>query len=771
MINILELCKNLQIMTLHLLSYQDIEKLLVAYKNAKNNTRELFYFRELIHHILVTHPAHLQKYLKSPLNAALPFHQLSLAKQYSINQPIFRNYHRVIEFLRSPYREEEKKYFIENYLHFDHCFKKLDLKIHWIIQILEANLKLHEKPDILFTLASLYSQNEFRLTWRAFNEIDFKNLLEKTVFLSLLTKNLYIHTYRHQLLLGFVNSDIPFEYKQFFFSLGLDNHLYSASKVHFQAFLSNESLLSNEQKLQLIHDALQKPVLNLAFLLSLKNHPLYDLVIPSARLQTHYDCIERLQITETIISNIHEEYIVTLNYQNNYNPMEIEGVFTPEHRMEMAALHGFISLNILLSYFQYDPLSLNKDYHQRSKLFSQLQHHPQPLIKKYLKHAQYEMSCDINFDSDLLVLQMLYENNPHSSLHKHLFLKLNLRQFKKILCWLDLNRLTSAILNIYSFKVHDKYLNWWLDNLEKKITYFKKDDKLDTFRLKITSLRLLIKNRGIQSHYLYEILNNLNFLEKVHLFRHKLRTEDYNLLFKLFNLNNRNQKQLPHQQKMKIFLKQLFTNPSFQLQNSLENHLVYLNTLADLDILPHFKIQIIFAMYQHTHHDMQIKLLDHLIRINEQNPQLIHQVLPLENHIKMNMALLILNPYQTTYQINKIILIITLLKENNLIDFLPPSGLHVLRSMFISFILQTLNINLTFELGDIIIKASPIERVHQCNFLFRQLISCPYISIDLQAKIVQYLLKHGEKIIETQSYHHLLETSEIANSNLNHRTI
>lgn len=593
--------------------------------------------------------------------------------------------------------------------------------------------------------------------------------LDKILFFYQLINNLHFYSNRRELLLGFVNSDIPFEYKQRLFNLGLDNHLYSASKAHFKAFLGIQSTLSRNEQLILIYDAIQKPIMNLAFLISFKNHPLYNSVMPSSRLQAHYDCIDRLEISETSVLNTIEKFIINVNYKNHYNPMEIEGIFTPAQQLEMASLYGFIVLNTVLSFFQNNPEQWYANNHLRTSLFNLFQHHPHPIIEKYLRHVQYFQSSDINLDPELLIQQMLYENNTQSPLHTYLFLKLNRCQFNRTICWLDLNRYTSALLSIYSTKTHDKYLCWWLNNLEKKLFHFKNDYKFDTFRLKIKTLGLLIKGRGIQAHYLNEILKNLNFLESVHLFRHNLRHEDYRIVRKLLNLSNQNLTQLTHQQKMNMFLKKLFTNPYFQLKNPLENQKVYLKILVDPDILLQFKIQIIFAIYIHAQSDMRLKLLEHLTRIHEQNPHLIHKVIPFENYIKMNMALLSLNPYKSFIEINKLMLIITLFKENTLIYRLPQCSIDILRNLFISIITQTLMIDLALEIGRVILKASPHEHFYQCDFLFHHLINCPYLRIEHQAKIVQYLFECGEKIIETKAYHHLLRTLENPNANLIHQ--
>ena len=87
----LDLCDNIQFSILHMLKYQDILHLMKAYANAKDNPQKLFNFRKLLQHVLVLNPAHQKQYLAKPLNAALPFHQLSLEMQYHPHSPKFEN--------------------------------------------------------------------------------------------------------------------------------------------------------------------------------------------------------------------------------------------------------------------------------------------------------------------------------------------------------------------------------------------------------------------------------------------------------------------------------------------------------------------------------------------------------------------------------------------------------------------------------------------------------------------------------------------------------
>lgn len=745
MTKLLELPENTQSTILHLLTYQDILHLMNAYIPTKNSPQKLYCFRRLLQHVLVLNPAHQRQYLFTPLNRALPFQQLSLEMQYRLNHTKFINPQRDINFLCLSGRDEEKKHYIENYLYFNSEFKNQNIKNQWLQHILESEFKLHTHPEILTILAFLYSKNARRTpNWDTFHHIQFKNLSTKTIFFSHLIRNYHDFTRRKYLILQFVNSDIDFEYKRLFFNMGLDVHLYSAAKAHIQAFFGPQSHLPAKEQRILLHDALKKPILNLAFLIFLQNHPFYPSLLPNETLEKHYAWIEQLEISERFIFNTPDEFNISINYQK-YEEPEVTGE-------TVSSLHGFIILNTFMSFYQNNhwPQPLSCPF--RNSIITQFTNHSHPVINQYLKHVLHELASDIRVNSEIIIQQIKINDNPYSDLHAYLFLKLHLRQFSLMLSWVDINRYSTILLNTYSSRKDDKYLIWWINNLHRLLFCCKSKSPVSTFRLKITSLKILIDYCGIQVNYLNEIIKNLNHIEKMHQSLRMIRSEDYQLLCKLFHIQYEHIKTNSHELKMNLLIKKMVTHPTFQLEKPQSMQSFYLNVLNNEDILIHLKIHLIFTLFIHTHKEMQHHLLAHLTRIYQQWPQTIHQLYSQQHFIKMHIANLYLNTASPIHEMDKLSLIIFLLQDNAFIENLSPVALTALRNTFIDMILQTQAIDFALNIGDIILKKSPHERIQQGEFLFCRLMSHPFLPFNQQAKIIEYLMNRGLKIFQIQTY-------------------
>lgn len=744
MTSLVKLPENTQLIILHMLTYQDILHLMEAYSLKEDSPKKIILFRRLLRHTLVLNRSHQRKYLFKPLNRALPFQQLSLEMQYCLHNKKFKNPQRDLRFLCISGRDEEKKHYIQNYLYFNSKNENPNIKNQWLKYILESEFELHTHPEILTTLAFLYRKNNTTLNWDTFHHIQFKNLSTKTLFFLHLIRNFHDFTHRERLILQFVNSEIDFEYKRLFFNMGLDVHLYSAAKAHVRAFLGPQSLLSAKEQRTLIQDALRKPVLNLAFLIFLKDHPFYPSLLPNETLEKHYAWIEQMEISERFIFNSPNEFYISIDYQK-YEEPEVTGD-------TVSSLHGFIILNTFMSFYQNNhwPESVFGPF--RNNMITQFTNHSHPVINQYLKHVLHELASDIKVNSEIIIQQIQIKNDPYSDLHAYLFLKLHLRQFNRMLNWHDIIEYSTILFKIYSSKKNDKYLTWWINNLNERLFFFEPKPLDSTFPLKIRSLKILIDFCGIQMNYLNEIIKNLNYIENKHQSSRIIRSDDYYYLCQLFRIQYKPIKREPHQLIMNKLIEKLVTHRIFQLEKTQIMEIFYLNLLNSEYILIPLKIHLIFTLFMHTYKKMQHHLLEHLARIYQQWPQTVHQLYSQQHFIKIHMAHFYLNMASPIHEMKQLELILFLLQDNSLIQELSPIALTTLRNTFINMILQSQAIDLALNIGDIILKKSPYERIHQGEFLFHRLMSPPFLPFNQQAKIIEYLMNRGLKIFQIQTY-------------------
>lgn len=623
---------------------------------------------------------------------------------------------------------------MENYIFFNSKISNLRLKNQWVQEILEAPLNLEKRPDILNILAQIFSENELALSWEDYNKINFSNLSEKTLFLYQLIKKFHTVPGRLRLLTSFVNSNIPFEFKRLYFNQGLDNHLYSPSKILFQAFLGSESILSHNEQLVLIKDAISKPVLNLAFLISFKDHPLYERTNPNSDLQKYYDCIEQLEITENIGFNTFSEYFVNIKHDHYFNLIN-----------EEAPLEAFINLSMLLSFFQKDNLHQLKFDRFKEDLIDKIFHHSEPELSQYLRTVFEEMSTDLMIDPQWII-EYAHIKNHFSS---QLLLQIYLQHVNHAISWLDINQFAQIILDKKLFNPQDKFLNWIFLEIEKKVFQVRKGHQLNGFRLKLNSLKLLIQYWGVKPKYLSEIFHSLNFLDNIHYYRHHPNTLDYKLLCQLLYINYQSIIYLTHSQKIMVFLTKLLTEPSLQLQNTLKTEQIHLEILNEPRILAQFKIKLIFACFSHAKVNTQTHLINYLANIRMLKG-FIHNI-PLNYELtKLRMASHILNTNQIVIRPLLIELLMILLNDNRLLPEFPLSDLMMLRNIFVATVQQMQEVDLSLQMAQTILKISPVEKSPLCEFLWQHLLFCPFLSLEQQSKLVLFLRNQNEKIIETQ---------------------